>query len=92
MSKPLESSILPCECGTDRWTTTYQLRWKEGTGVTSTPAGHKCAACGMEVDNAWLIKREQLRLKRQEAAAALAEVQEMEGTTKPGKVNLNVRV
>ena len=94
--QPIEWRTLKCDCGSELFMLTGHLRWKLGGGLTTQPAGYKCCACGMDVDSGYLIKREEVAMKRREAQLAQEELANLEGQVQrpPMKAggNPNVRV
>jgi len=65
---------LRCDCKSDLFYPLVQLRYKaDGGGTTTAPAGHKCAACGAHVDNAYMIRLIEIQKKRDEARRLSAE-------------------
>lgn len=66
---------LRCDCKSDLFTPIVRLKYKsDGGGTTTEPAGHKCAACGAVVDNAYMIRLIEIDKKRKEAARLTAEI------------------
>ena len=82
-----EWTVLKCDCGSDLFLTQVRLKYKgDGGGTTTEPAGHKCAACGAHVDNAYMIRLIDIQNKRDAAKRLLAEVRDAEATMPPPKV------
>ena len=74
---------LTCECGSERFVQILNLRWREGGGVTTEPAGYSCQECHGVVDSARLIRLEQLRTKQQAARELQREGDEETATAGP---------
>ncbi|HYE93732.1 MAG TPA: hypothetical protein VEA38_22055 [Terriglobales bacterium] len=71
-----EWTKLKCDCGGDLFMPLVRLKYRDsGSGTSSEPAGHKCAACGAVVDNAYMIRLIEIQKKRAEIARLSAEVE-----------------
>ena len=66
---------LTCSCGTDRFATMFNLRWRAGSGLSQEPAGYFCLECHAAVDSAALIAKAQRENKLRELRDLEAEMQ-----------------
>jgi hypothetical protein len=81
-----EWTALKCDCGSNLFLPVVQLKYKgDNGGTTTSPAGHKCAACGAIVDNAYMVKLIDIQKKRAEGQRLLAEARDAEATMAPPK-------
>lgn len=70
-----EWTILKCDCGGNLFEPLVRLKYRDSnSGTTTEPAGHKCAACGAVVDNAYMIRLIEINKKRAEVARLQSEI------------------
>lgn len=79
----LDWTVLKCDCKGDLFLPLVRLKYRDGGGTTTEPAGHKCGACGAVVDNAYMIKLIEIQRKRDSRARLDAEIAEAEAATRP---------
>lgn len=84
-NEPTDYVVLKCECGAATFSTTVRLKWKPGGGIVTEPAGYKCAHCALDVDSAYLIRRQEVARKQRDLEAAKRELEEMEAPLPRGE-------
>lgn len=75
---------LKCDvCQSDQIIPLVKLRWKDKSGLTTTPNGYKCGGCNRHIVVDRLIKDVQIRLKDQEIQELIDQKQQMAPAPEP---------